>query len=539
MKTNSYNSNLPGLILIALLALALIAACSGGNIDVAIGGINVPPGTVPPLQNSEPLTAQGAVTGLGDLTVNGVRYSAAGASIIIDSEPGTLSDLRIGHIVTISGRIGNAWTGGTASWVRMHSRVTGPIEAIDATGRRLLVMGQPVRLGPDTQYPATIDADTLDGLATGDIVRISGHADAAGAIRATRVEHAASNSPLAVIGEVAALDIGNLTFTVNQLTVDYGNAVLIDLPGGAPANGMMVKAIGTLSNGLFAVEQLVAAPAFTGSSGRRAQLDGLVTRFESLADFAVGDTDVTANAGTAFSNGDAGDLALDAEVVIDGDFAAGGRIVANRISFGQLAGTTRTLVYGLQGFTEISVPTVFGISVTQGADYSVEVTVDAEAADRVSVDMNGARLTIALQTGDGRIDTLEAHVTMPVLDRIDLTGVVDARLYGFDQPQMTINVGGVSNLRGEALTVDHLIGSVSGVSRLQLGDIRPIGRADITVGGVSQATLNMDVGATLAGSVTTGQGTGASTLFYYGTNVVMNVATGPNASVIRLGDTKP
>ena len=38
---------------------------------------------------------------------------------------------------------------------------------------------------------------------------------------------------------------------------------------------------------------------------------------------------------------------------------------------------------------------------------------------------------------------------------------------------------------------------------------------NIDVGGVSQATLNMEVGSTLAGSVTTGQGTGNSILFYY------------------------
>jgi hypothetical protein len=155
------------------------------------------------------------------------------------------------------------------------------------------------------------------------------------------------------------------------------------------------------------------------------------------------------------------------------------------------------------------------------------------------VTKDGSTLAIALQPGDGQIEMLEARVTMPVLDRIDLTGVVNARLYDFDQAAMTINVGNVSNLRGDALRIGYLQATVSGVSRMDLGDIRPIGQADIAISGVSQATLNMDVGSRLSGSVSTGQGTGASALFYYGSNVVLDVATGDNASVTWLGETRP
>jgi hypothetical protein len=49
----------------------------------------------------------------------------------------------------------------------------------------------------------------------------------------------------------------------------------------------------------------------------------------------------------------------------------------------------------------------------------------------------------------------------------------------------------------------------------------------------------MDVGSRLSGSVSTGQGTGASTLFYYGSNVVPDVVTGANASLVWLGETRP
>ena len=532
-------SNFPGLLLLALFALTLLVACSGGNIDVAVGGVNLPPGTLPPFPNSEPVAVQGTITGFDDLTVNGARYDTDNASVLVDSQPGVLSDLKLGHVVTLTGEISAAGLTGRASAVHMHSRVTGPVETIDAGNGRMIVMSQTIRLGTDTHYSADIDPVTLDGLATGDRVRISGYADAVGNVRATRVETADANAPLQLVGEVTGLDIANLLFDIDQLTVAYGSAAVIELPGGAPADGMTVRVIGTLSSGLFVAEQLVSGPVLTGDPGQRVLLGGIVTRFASTADFEVNDSTITAGSGSTYSNGDSGDLQLNARVTIDGEFETNGKVRAEHITFGEVASQTATLMYEFDDFTNISVPTVFGISVTQGPGFSIEVIIDEEAANRVEVTKNGLTLSIALLPGDGSIETLDARVTMPVLDRIDLTGVVNARLYGFDQAEMTINVGNVSNLRGDALHIGHLQATVSGVSRLDLGDIRPIGHADIAISGVSQATLNMDVGSRLSGSVSTGQGTGASALYYYGSNVMLDVATGENASLVWLGETRP
>jgi len=532
MNTKLFQSRYP-----CLAVLLLLSACSGGGVSVSVDGPIIPP--LPPVQTVESITAHGVITGLGSLTVNDVRYTTNAATVTINGRPGTLSDLRHGQIVTVGGRINSLGLSGTADSIRFEANLIGPVESLDAPNNQLIVMGQTVIRDSGTAFGAGIDPATFAGLSLGSIVQVSGYADTDGAIRATRIDPDVGNTELQLVGKAAGLDPANLLFTINRLTVDYSNAVLIDLPSGAPANGTMVKAIGTISGRRFAVERLVAAAGLAGSTGERVQTGGVITRFNSAADFDINHAAASVSAGTAFQNGDAGDLALNAELVIDGDFTAGGRITANRVTFGHLANDTANLVFDFRDFTEISVPTLFNVSVTQGTDFSVAVTVDEDVANRVEVTQTGARLNIALVPGNGNIATLEALVTMPALNRMDLTGVVNATVNDFSQTQMTVNVGGVSRLRGNGLQIDNLTASISGVSHLAFGDIRPIRSAIIDVSGVSQATLNMDIGSTISGSVGTGQGTGVSTLYYYGTNVTVNVATDSISSVVRLGDTRP
>ena len=523
-----------------VMAVMLTACGGGGDINISAKGPTFPPITLaPPPSSSETITTHGVITGLGNVTVNGVRYAANGATVTTNGEPGTLADLRRGQIVTVDGRINGNGISGTAENIRFDANLIGPVDSLDAAGNRLIVMGQTVITGPDTVFASGIDAATFAGLSVGSNIEVSGFTDAAGAIKATRIDLAVMNADLQLVGRVAGIDLANLLLSIDRLTVDYSGAIVIEVPGGVPTNGMMVKVIGTMSGGLFTVERLVTAPALVGGTGQRVQTAGVITRFNSPSDFDINGSAATVDGGTTFLNGDAGDLALNTELVIDGDFTLSDRITANRVTFDHLVSGTATLAFGFSDFTEISVPTVFNVTVTQGPDFSVEVIVDEDVANRVDVTQTGSRLTIALMPGNGNIDTLDAFVTMPVLNSIDLTGVANASLNNFHQAQMTVNVGGVSRLHGNGLMIDNLTARVSGVSHLAFGYIRPIGHAQVNVSGVSQATLNMDVGATLMGSASTGQGTGASSLLYYGTNVSVDVATDFTSSVVRLGDTRP
>lgn len=528
------------LIRTAVLATtALLTACSGGGVNVSIDG-NVNSDWPPwPAQNNEAVVAHGEITGLVGIKVNDVRYQTGSVTVTFNGEPASLSDLRQGQVVTLRGRINDDGSTGTANSIRFDANVVGPVDGFDADNQQLIVMGQTVTTDADTRFGGGIDPSTYAGLAVGDVAQVSGYAGASGAIRATRIDPAPANAQQQVIGTVADLDLANLLFRLDRLTVDYSSALLIELPGGAPANAMDVEVFGTITAGRFEAERLVAAPALTGSTGQRVQAAGVITRFSSAASFDLDRVAVTTDAGTTYENGTMGDLAENAEVVIDGNFTSNGRITAERITFGHIAVNVAQLTYDLSNFSEISVPTVFMVTVSQGSGYSVEVFVDRGYEDRIDVTQAGTRLTIELLPGDGNIQTLEAVVTMPALDLIDLSGVAHASLYDFDQSQMTINVGGVSYLRANALRIGNLTASVSGVSRMDLVEVRPIGYVDIDVSGISQATINMDVGSTLTGSVGTGQGTGASALFYYGTSVNVNVTTDWLSSIVWLGDTKP
>lgn len=517
--------------------LVLLTACSGGNVNFEISGPDISPMTLP--WTDEPITAYGVNAGQGQIVVNDIVYGTNHATVTVNGRWGVVSELRRGQVITISGDIYGGSFSATADRIDYSAKLIGPVQSLDGPGKRIIAMGQTVISTTDTFFGAGIDPQDYAGLAVGTNIEVSGFIRADGAILATRIDRTADGADLQLIGEVENRDLSNLLFTVNRLTVDYSGALVIDLPGGAPGNGMTVKMTGDMEGGRFVIETLTTAPNLGSITGQRVQTAGLVTRIQSTRDFTVNHFAIATNSGTTFRNGDQDDLALNVELVVDGHVTSNGQVRAERVTFGSLVDRTETLSFALSDFDEIAISTVFNVTVKQGAEFMVEVTIDDDQQHRVDVTQSGSRLDITLGSGTGNIHTLHASITMPVLERIDLDGVVVVTLEDFQQAQMTVNLAGVSVLRGDALWLEQLTANVSGVSVLNLGNIRPIDYAEINVSGVSVATLNMDVGSTLTGSVGTDQGSGISSLFYYGTNVNLDLTTGILSSVLRLGATKP
>ena len=518
---------------LSLMCLVMLGACGGG------GGSSPPP--PPPLPQPEALSAVGVITALDSATVNGVRYEIDSATVVVNGVDATPSDLKVGQIVALDGEIDFGDSTGTADFIGHDATVIGPVESIDAGGGQLVVMGQPVLTDQDTVFDPSIDPVTFAGLTVGANAQISGFLNARHEIIATRVEPDTTTIGVQLIGSVEGLDLANMLLTLNGLIVDYSGASFVDLPGGMPTEGLFIMVRGDLEGGVLVVDEIESLyDSSGGTSGERAQAQGPITRFESSTDFDVNGFPVTTDGSTDFASGAVGDLQANAEIVVDGEITADGAgILADEVTFGRVVNPTTTQSFPLSDFTEVSVSTVFNVTITEGPGFSVEVTVDEDIIDRVEVSVVGSTLSISLASGDGDIDTLDAAVTMPALDSVTLEGVVNVTLNDFEQTLLTVSVGGVSRLRGNSLTIGDLTATVSGVSLLDFGDIRPLGSANIDISGVSQARLNMDIGTTLTGSVGTGQGTGVSTLFYYGTDVTVDVTIDNLSSVVKLGETRP
>ena len=128
-------------VMVALTALflSLIAAC-GSDTTAGIEGSGSPVASA--------VTTTGRITGFGSIFVAGVEYNTATAQIRVDDQPATESELRVGHVVTITGTINPDGKTGTANQVTLTSDVRGDVGSVDVTRTRSSCSVRPYRSRP-------------------------------------------------------------------------------------------------------------------------------------------------------------------------------------------------------------------------------------------------------------------------------------------------------------------------------------------------------------------------------------------------------
>ena len=316
-----------GFALIAC-AAALAAGCGGGG---GGGGGKSPSG----IDRGGITIAQGPISGFGSVIVNGVHYSTSGATITLDDQPGSESELRVGQVVRIEGTLDANGTTGTARTVAYDDNVEGPVQSIDLAASRLVVLGQSVQVGPATSFDDSIVPRSLEGLLVGDRVEVSGLVGSDGVIAATRIEGRAASVTVDVRGVASGVDTASHLLQVNGLVVDYASAQLSGFAAGQPANGDVVEANGALDGAgvLVAARLEKRSESLPGTSNDDADLEGLVTRFVSATDFDVAGQRVTTTAATVYQDGTVANISLDVSLEVSGGFDASGRIVAQKIEF--------------------------------------------------------------------------------------------------------------------------------------------------------------------------------------------------------------
>jgi hypothetical protein len=307
-----------------LLASLLLVSCGsgGGSLIAAGGGIG-----------GSGIISRGVITAFGSIVVNGSEFDTSNAVIIVDGEEQGVGDdvvldnLDIGRVVTVEGTVSEDGNRVVADRVIYSDDVEGPVQSIadiDAEAKEIIVLGQTVIVDVDTEFKGT----TLSTIALNDVVEVSGLFDETGAIRASFLEKTGDFTPgvqVDVKGFVENLDTEQLTFEINDLTVDYALADISGLPEGLVANGLFVEVEGTLdaTGGQMLATEIELADELDAEEEDEIELMGYVTDFVSEFEFTVGNQVVHTDEDTMFVGGQADDVGLGVIIEVEGSLEEG------------------------------------------------------------------------------------------------------------------------------------------------------------------------------------------------------------------------
>ncbi len=419
-----------------------LGGCGGGGNSNQLGGIE---GTG---------FAFGTITGFGSIVVNGIEFSTTSATFTIDGRAGTQSDLRVGQVVAVVGPINANGTTGTATSVTFDDSVEGPVDSVDVPGGSLVVLGQTVRIDGGTAFDDGIANCRFDALRPGQVVEVSGFRDTTGVVRATRIECKAAGGEFEVTGTVAALDTNQRRFQISALTVDYSQAQLQNFPGGQPANGQSVEAKGTavIAGVLTATRVEFKSPTIPVNNGDRVELEGLITRFGSAADFDVAGQPVATTSATRFEDCPAPfNPPLNIKVEVEGTLNNG---VINAEEVECRIGTDLRVTASVDAVsTATNTLTVLGISITVSAATRFE---DKSGADLSPFRLSDLRVGdfVEVRGGPGATANSIAAVLLEREDpenRVELRGIAEnVAQPDFQILGVTVRTDGATQFQDEA-----------------------------------------------------------------------------------------
>jgi hypothetical protein len=331
-------------------------ACSGGG-----GG-----GTGAPSATATSSVSSGAITGFGSVKLVGKEYETQNTMFVVDGQPGSENDLKVGMVVTVNGSVSSTGIR-IATTITQEDVVEGAVQTIPSTNDRIVVLGKTVLVDNGTVFDNNIPGQNIGGLNVGDLVEVNGFVKDKGLIIATLIEKKNLPATCQVKGIVENHNSGAQTFTIGGLTVNYSGAVINDMPNpaGKAWNDLLVEVKGSPCT--QTVQPFIATkvePAqINVANADEVEVEGAITLFNSPASFTVDGVPVITNSNTIFEGGVAGDLALGVEVEVEGSLT-NGVLTAKEVSFrdnveieGDAAtvtsggGTPNLTISGLPGIT--------------------------------------------------------------------------------------------------------------------------------------------------------------------------------------------
>jgi len=153
------------------------------------------------------------------------------------------------------------------------------------------------------------------------------------------------------------------------------------------------------------------------------------------------------------------------------------------------SGNLVTETYDYDGFTKVEAHNGFQVEVTQANSYSIEVTTDDNVQEYLEVAKTGDTLRIGLKGYRSYNSiTIEAKITMPDINGINLSGGSQGQVIGFSSSNdLSVTLSGGSGLEGD-LKVGDAEFNLSGGSRLD-GDVEA-GDTVFDLSGGSRVTLS-------------------------------------------------
>lgn len=205
---------------------------------------------------------------------------------------------------------------------------------------------------------------------------------------------------------------------------------------------------------------------------------------------------------------------------------------ANGAEVSEFSGERTTRAHDATGFTGIDASGEWEISVTQGDAWQVELSYPTELEDSLNLRVVNGRFILDYNLRRGWRDRVRlrdelrvtARITMPALERAQLSGASLLTFSGFTGDELEIESSGASRIEGMDSRYAELELDMSGAGAADLrGVVTTTARVDIS--GAPNATLQM-AGGDLSGSMS-----GAGSLVYYGTTRSQSISTSGAARV--------
>jgi Domain of unknown function (DUF5666) len=273
----------------------------------------------------------GSITGFGSIVVGAVRFDDSRA-LVTDGEGATRSrdDLRLGMTTEVRGSaLTTDVTGATistASSIAFGGDIVGPVEAIDATTRRLTVLGQGVDVDASTVFDDATLASGFASLAVGNVVEVYALLDTAtGRYSATRIERKSGAAAYRLRGAVARLDATARTFAIGSATISYATDTGSFSSGLANGSLVRVRLQTTKVGGAWPVARLDDGRQKPGDN-EEARIEGRVDLLSDATHFRVNGVAVDASRIGATAG-----LALGVRVEVEGTTAAD-VLIASKVS---------------------------------------------------------------------------------------------------------------------------------------------------------------------------------------------------------------